>query len=76
MILLDTTVISELMRAEPAQAVLDWFGQHDAADLFIAAVTEAELRAGIADHRRAVGPHRAHDRQLHPVVPTPAALNT
>lgn len=48
MILLDTNVISELMRAEPAQAVLDWFGQHDAADLFISAVTEAELRAGIA----------------------------
>ena len=33
-----------LMRAEPAQIVLDWFGQHDASDLFITAVTEAELR--------------------------------
>ena len=48
MILLDTNVIGELMRAEPAQAVLDWFGRHDAADLFISAVTEAELRAGVA----------------------------
>jgi toxin FitB len=48
MILLDTNVISELMRAEPAQVVLDWFGQHDAADLFISAITEAELRTGIA----------------------------
>jgi predicted nucleic acid-binding protein len=48
MILLDTNVISELMRPEPAQAVLDWFGQHDAAELFISAVTEAELRAGVA----------------------------
>lgn len=48
MILLDTNVISELMRAEPAQTVLDWFGQHEAADLFISAVTEAELRAGVA----------------------------
>ena len=48
MILLDTNVISELMRAEPAQIVLDWFGQHDAADLFISAVTEAELRTGVA----------------------------
>lgn len=48
MILLDTNVISELMRAEPAQAVLDWFGQHDAAELFISAITEAELRAGVA----------------------------
>jgi predicted nucleic acid-binding protein len=48
MILLDTNVISELMRAEPAQIVLDWFGQHDAADLFISAITEAELRTGVA----------------------------
>jgi toxin FitB len=48
MILLDTNVISELMRAEPAQVVLDWFGRHDAAELFISAITEAELRTGIA----------------------------
>ena len=48
MILLDTNVISELMRSEPAQVVLDWFGKHDAADLFISAVTEAELRTGVA----------------------------
>jgi hypothetical protein len=48
MILLDTNVISELMRAEPAQVVLDWFGRQDAADLFISAITEAELRTGIA----------------------------
>ena len=48
MILLDTNVISELMRSEPAQMVLDWFGKHDAADLFISAITEAELRTGVA----------------------------
>ena len=48
MILLDTNVISEMMRTEPAQIVLDWFGKHDAADLFISAVTEAELRTGVA----------------------------
>ncbi len=48
MILLDTNVISELMRAEPARIVLDWFGKHDAGDLFISAVTEAELRTGVA----------------------------
>ncbi len=48
MILLDTNVISELMRAEPAQTVLDWFAKHDAADLCISAVTEAELRTGVA----------------------------
>lgn len=48
MILLDTNVISELMRIEPAQIVLDWFGNHDAGDLSISAITEAELRTGVA----------------------------
>lgn len=48
MILIDTNVISELMRAEPARTVLDWFGQHASADLFISAITEAELRTGVA----------------------------
>lgn len=48
MLLLDTNVISELMRAEPAAVVLDWFGKHQASDLFISAVTEAELRTGVA----------------------------
>ena len=38
MILLDTNVISELMRPEPAQMVLDWFTKHDSADLFTSAV--------------------------------------
>ena len=45
MILLDTNVISELMRAEPSPAVLAWFAARDAADMFLTAVTEAELRA-------------------------------
>jgi predicted nucleic acid-binding protein len=48
MILLDTNVISELMRGQPSPTVLDWFGQHDAAQLYISAITEAELRTGIA----------------------------
>lgn len=48
MILLDTNVVSELMRAEPTEAVLNWFAAHDAADLSITAITEAELRTGVA----------------------------
>ena len=48
MIVIDTNVVSELMRAEPNQAVLDWFGRRAASDLHISAVTEAELRRGIA----------------------------
>jgi len=47
-ILLDTNVVSELMRPQPAQAVLDWFAAHDSATLFFSAVGEAELRTGAA----------------------------
>lgn len=48
MILLDTNVISEPMRAEPARAVLDKFDGQDATELFLSPVTEAESRAGVA----------------------------
>jgi len=48
MILLDTNLVSELMRTEPAHTVLHWFAVHDAADLFITAITEVELRTGVA----------------------------
>ena len=44
MILIDTNVVSELMRPIPAPAVLDWFGRQDATGLHPSAVGEAELR--------------------------------
>jgi predicted nucleic acid-binding protein len=47
-ILLDTNVVSELMRPKPAQAVLDWFAAQDSTKLFFSAVSEAELRTGAA----------------------------
>ena len=48
MILIDTNVVSELMRAVPSQPVLDWFGAQDSGDIFLTAITEAELRTGAA----------------------------
>ena len=48
MILIDTNVISELMRPHPAPAVLAWFGEQDATALHLSAVGEAELRRGAA----------------------------
>lgn len=48
MILIDTNVISELMRPTPAPEVLAWFGAHDASTLFLSSVSEAELRRGVA----------------------------
>lgn len=48
MILIDTNVVSELMRPVPAPAVLDWFGVEDPSALHLSAVSEAELRRGVA----------------------------
>ncbi|MFG6083635.1 type II toxin-antitoxin system VapC family toxin [Paracoccus litorisediminis] len=48
MILIDTNVISELMRPEPASVVLNWFDHQAADELVLSAITEAELHAGAA----------------------------
>jgi len=48
MILIDTNVISELMRLHPAPAVMEWFGRQQAGALHLSAVGEAELRRGAA----------------------------
>ena len=48
MIVIDTDVVSELMRPAPAPAVLDGFAVQAGTDLFLSAVSAAELRAGAA----------------------------
>ena len=48
MIVVDTNVVSELMRLTPAAAVMTWFSGHDSAGLYLTAISEAELRAGAA----------------------------
>lgn len=47
MILLDTNVISELMKASPDIQVSAWLTSQSAPDCYISAITEAELRYGI-----------------------------
>lgn len=47
MIVLDTNVLSELMKAEPAENVSEWAGSQPASSLFITAVTQAEILYGI-----------------------------
>ena len=47
MIVLDTNVVSEMMRAAPAPAVLSWMNDQDASGLFLTAVTVAEIRYGL-----------------------------
>jgi predicted nucleic acid-binding protein len=46
-IILDTNIVSELMRQSPARIVADWSLSQDARDLFTTSVTLAEIRYGI-----------------------------
>jgi predicted nucleic acid-binding protein len=48
MIVLDTNVVSELMRAEPASEVLAWMRRSSAQSLYTTTITVAEIRYGIA----------------------------
>ena len=47
MIILDTNVVSELMRPAPEPRVLHWFGNQAAEDLHVTAITMAEILYGI-----------------------------
>jgi predicted nucleic acid-binding protein len=47
MIVLDTNVVSELMRPAPDAGVLAWIRAQDAGDLYTTSVTLAEVRYGI-----------------------------
>ncbi len=48
MILLDTNVVSEAMRPEPAPQVMDWLRNQPMHLLMLSAVTVAEIRYGLA----------------------------
>ena len=48
MIILDTNVVSELFRASPAPAVETWLADQVGADMYLTAISEAELRHGVS----------------------------
>jgi len=48
---LDTNVVSELMRPAPPAAVETWVSGQPAAGMFLSALTEAELRYGLGFRR-------------------------
>jgi len=58
-IVLDTNVVSELMRSMPSPAVETWMSAQPAAGMFISAVAEAELR-----YRLALLPEGQRQRRL------------
>lgn len=48
MIVLDTDVISEALRARPDEAVASWLSSQPATSLFLTTITRAELGYGVA----------------------------
>lgn len=47
MIVLDSNVLSELMRLRPSSVVVEWIGRHDASEFAITAISEAEISLGL-----------------------------
>jgi len=43
MIILDTNVLSEFMRAVPSPAVMNWISQQVASEIFVTTITQAEI---------------------------------
>ena len=62
--LLDTNVVSELIRSAPDENVVSWVESQDTADLFLAATTMGELIRGV--WRLAEGRRRArYEKWIH-----------
>lgn len=47
MIILDTNIVSEMMKPVPSKAVLNWVDQREAIQLFITTITIAEIAYGL-----------------------------
>ena len=48
MIVLDTNVLSELMRANPSPTVINWVDKQDEKTLYLTSISLSEIRYGIA----------------------------
>ncbi len=67
MIILDTNIISELMKTAPDPRVITWIDQQDAMALFTTSITIAEIMYGLGvlpDSRRRILLKEAFDRVL------------
>jgi predicted nucleic acid-binding protein len=67
MIIIDTNVISELLRPTPEPAVEAWLGAQDGLSIYLTAISESELRYGVAimaNGKRRDGLSNAIDRIL------------
>jgi len=50
--LLDTNIISNIIKPQPSEALLAWWAEQQDEDLFIASLTVAEIRRGIIEKPR------------------------
>ncbi len=48
MLILDTNILSEIMRPEPERKIANWIVRQPSEDLFTAAMCQAEILAGLA----------------------------
>ncbi len=62
MIILDTNVLSEMIRPRPAPEVTTWLDRQDPAELWITTITVAELLSGVA--RKPAGRRRESLRSV------------
>ncbi len=46
--LVDSNVLSELMRTSPAPQVYNWFANHSDDQIYVSSISQAEILAGIA----------------------------
>ena len=70
MILLDTNVVSEPLRAMPEARVIAWIDAQPLETLFLSSITVAELRAGVAllpAGRRRTGLHENLEKRVLPL---------
>ena len=70
MILVDTNVISEPLRREPSAAVIEWLDAQNVETLFLAAVSLAEMRFGVAalpEGRRRDWLHQSIEQRVVPL---------
>lgn len=47
MIILDTNIVSEIMKSAPSRTVLDWLNAQDTASLYVTTITLAEISYGL-----------------------------
>lgn len=50
--ILDTNIISNIVKPQPSESLLAWWGKQSDQDLFVASLTIAEIRRGILEKPR------------------------